>query len=185
MSSGYDQLTDAELMAALARGGFAAQQAFDVLYQRHAGRLLVFLARGASREDAQELSQETWLRVHRSHASFDGQNFTAWLFKIARNVSIDRARQQTPTTVAPEEFDPVDSIAAAEQVLREMRLDLQPCWEKLSEDFRLVVELRLRGWDYKEIANEIEIPVSTAMTRWHRAKEDLTGCIERTEKRRP
>ena len=172
---------DAQLVARLQQGGAAGQVAFADLYQRHAGRLLAFLMRlTRSSDDALEISQETWLRIHRSRLEFDGRNFRAWMFKIARNICIDRSRRDNPL-LAGEEFDPADEQAETDRQLVDMRLDLQPCWDALPTDFQTVVDRRLRGLSYTEISQELSIPESTAMTRWHRAKQDLRNCVEKSD----
>src|SRR5262245_32363644 len=108
-------------------------EAFTQLYEEHAGMLLGFLTtRCRSHSDAVDLAQEAWMRVWKSMATqFDGTNFRAWLYEIARNVLIDSGRRKRPTPVAelPEVVARPDRDDS-----RETAAALTGCLEKLSEE---------------------------------------------------
>jgi DNA-directed RNA polymerase specialized sigma24 family protein len=92
--------TDEQLAAAAARRGDSdraspmARDAFERLYRRHASLLLAFLAARARPSDRDDLHQEVWRRAW-DHLlqQFDGRDFSAWLFQIARNALIDHGEE--------------------------------------------------------------------------------------------
>jgi RNA polymerase sigma-70 factor (ECF subfamily) len=88
------QLSDESLMARVARGD---RNAFEILYDRHAARVLGFSLQIVSeRAAAEELLQETFLQVWQHAATFPSQHlsFTSWLFRIVRNLSVTANNQR-------------------------------------------------------------------------------------------
>jgi RNA polymerase sigma-70 factor (ECF subfamily) len=101
-------LSDAAL---LARYNAGDARAFDELYRRHRGALYRYCLRQAPRGVADDLFQESWLRVIKSAATYEpNAPFAAFLFRIAHNVLIDHYRRarRTPEHVAEEALDIVD-----------------------------------------------------------------------------
>ena len=156
---------------------------FEKLYAQYAADLLAFFkARIRSHHDADELAQQTWLKVQRALAEqFDGRNFRAWLYKIANNVLIDHLRVNgRETAQSLGNYDPADDRLTMEERLEQTeRLKmLSECMKKLNQHQAAVVRLRAEGKDYKEIADQLGVPDSTAMTRFHRAKNNLNECMQ-------
>ena len=85
------EVSDEALMAAYCAGDEAA---FRRLFQRYGGRIYSFLLHTTGeRTQAEDLSQQTWLKLHRARGSFDGgSRFAAWLYTIAANLRRDEAR---------------------------------------------------------------------------------------------
>jgi RNA polymerase sigma-70 factor, ECF subfamily len=144
-------------------------------------------------EDAQDLVQETYLKAYRYYDKFEeGTNFKAWLFKIMKNTFINnyRKKQQMPvhsdfadieesfeTQVAE---DAVRQIKNPEQELLENVLDqdVQQAMDKLPPDYRMVVLLAdLEGFSYKEIAEILEVPVGTVMSRLYRGRRLMEASM--------
>lgn len=100
--------TDEELMAAY-RGGDAA--AFEALYRRHRGALFRFILRAVrQRPAAEELFQETWIRVIEARARYEPQaRFTTWVYTIAHNLLVDHWRRKGLTLVDLEHAPAVQS----------------------------------------------------------------------------
>lgn len=68
--------------------------AFDILYNRYRQNLYLFLLRGGLNEAiAEDLFHDCWMKIINEQAHFDGKNFRAWIFKLARNLSIDHFRK--------------------------------------------------------------------------------------------
>ncbi|MEK6579254.1 MAG: sigma factor, partial [Bdellovibrionota bacterium] len=79
--------SDEELMTLYQTGSLAA---FDVLFNRHSGRVLAFLRKKVLSETAQDLTQEVFEKLHRSRAKYNPRYpFLPWLFTVSRNVLLD------------------------------------------------------------------------------------------------
>ena len=149
------------------------------------------LARNA--EDAEDLVQETYLKAYRSFAQFTpGTNLKAWLFKILKNTFINeyRRRQNLPAesdfAAIEESFesqlrpDAAGQIKNPEEEALEHALDedLQQALDLLPADYRMTVVLAdLEGFSYKEIADILEIPVGTVMSRLYRGRRLLEKAL--------
>src|SRR5262245_20124763 len=99
--------SDAELARRAGRGD---NDAFRALYDRHAGSLVAFL-RARVPDEADDIHQDVWLRIMDALERFDGENFRAWAFRIARNILVDRWRKVSIATVSLEgdgRGDPID-----------------------------------------------------------------------------
>jgi RNA polymerase sigma factor (sigma-70 family) len=116
--------TDRDLMLAVRGGDLAA---LDALFVRHHGRLYGFLARlTGNRATAEDLVQEVFLRVLRARERYHGDgSFTAWLFRIARNVAAGEygtRRETMPlddmVDVGAAESDPIGEMETAEDLAR-------------------------------------------------------------------
>jgi RNA polymerase sigma-70 factor, ECF subfamily len=141
-----------------------------------------------SREEAEDLVQETYARAFRSWRSYTpGTNLRAWLLRILTNLNIDRGRrvQRTPDLQPLEEGDyyPANKVAAAEG---EQALDQERVVERLSQDgivhaladvphdFRdVVVLVDIGEFSYAEAAQILDIPMGTVMSRLHRGRRIL------------
>ncbi len=146
-------------------------------------------------EDAEDLVQETYLKAYRYYDKFEeGTNFKAWLFKIMKNTFINnyRRQQQVPPqsdfAEIEESFETQVShesssqIKSPEEELLENVLDedVQHALDSLPADYRMVVLLAdLEGFSYKEIAEILEVPVGTVMSRLYRGRRLLEkGMLE-------
>lgn len=144
-------------------------------------------------EDAEDLVQETYFKAYRYYDKFEeGTNFKAWLFKIMKNTFINnyRRQQQAPPqsdfAEIEESFESQVSEEASgqikspeeeflENVLDE---DVQRALDSLPTDYRMVVVLAdLEGFSYKEIAEILEVPVGTVMSRLYRGRRLLEAAM--------
>lgn len=145
--------------------------------------------------DAEDLVQDAYLRAYRSFHTFqEGTNLRAWLFRILTNAYINkyRAKQRRP-----QESDLADvedlylyrrlgsmETAAMSMSAEEQFLDLftddevKKALEDLPENFRLPVLLAdVEGFAYKEIAEMLEIPIGTVMSRLHRGRKAMQRAL--------
>ena len=155
------------------------------------------VARGLarSREDAEDLVQETYTRAFRSWHTFQpGTNLRAWLLRILTNLNIDRGRraQRAPQTEPLEEreyalYNKLERAAPDEnpdegRVLD--RLSQQAAVTALADvphDFRdVVVLVDIGGFSYQEAAQILDIPVGTVMSRLHRGRRILKTRLAET-----
>jgi len=143
--------------------------------------------------DAEDLVQETYLRAYRGYDNFtEGTNLRAWLFRILTNTYINRyrAKQRRPqeTELADAEdlylYKRISGLdvasRSAEDTLFELFTDdeVKAALEDLPEAFRLPVLLAdVEGFSYKEIAEMLEVPVGTVMSRLHRGRKAMQKAL--------
>jgi RNA polymerase sigma-70 factor (ECF subfamily) len=142
------------------------ETALGELLERWRGRLFAFLARRTGATAAEDLFQETWLRVVRARDSYDpGRRFSTWLFQIANNLCRDRGRRLR--------VEEGWRDAVREQVRHDpQRLEPPP----LSDAFREVLILRYyHHLAEAEIAEVLGIPRGTVKSRLHHAVRALRG----------
>jgi len=147
--------------------------------------------------DAEDLVQETFVRAYRGFGSFqDGTNLRAWLYRILTNTFINsyRAAQRRPEQ---SELDDVEELylyrriggleaaslgRSAEDELMDLFTDtqVQDAVDALPEQFRLAVLLAdVDGFSYKEIAEILDVPIGTVMSRLHRGRKALQKSLYR------
>ena len=145
--------------------------------------------------DAEDLVQDTYLRAYRGFGGFtEGTNLRAWLFRILTNAFINtyRSRQRRPTETDLADVEDMylyrrlgtlDSLAAsrsAEDQLFDLLTDdeVKQALEDLPENFRLPVLLAdVEGFAYKEIAEILDIPIGTVMSRLHRGRKAMQKSL--------
>ena len=143
--------------------------------------------------DAEDLLQETTLRAYRGFASFEeGTNLKAWLYRILTNSFINtyRKRQREPQTVeGPDDFDEwflfdrlgsrsVERSAEEDVLERIPDADVKAALESIPENFRMAVLLAdVEGFSYKEIAEIMDVPIGTVMSRLHRGRKALEKAL--------
>ena len=165
----------------------AAALKLDDRIARHEAELLRFLQRRVPGH-AEELAQETWLRVSRATAHFDDErSFRAYAFTVARRLIIDnhrrrRARIQLVSLhndAGEERVQPIDRTTPdgriqADQVLRVVQSELDSMKPEMAEVFRLrMTEDR----SFKEIAALQEVSLNTALGRMHRATKRIAKAL--------
>jgi RNA polymerase sigma-70 factor, ECF subfamily len=140
-----------------------------------------------SREDAEELVQETYARAFRSWRSFQpGTNMRAWLLRIVTNLNIDRGRrQQRAPQMTPLEandyflYDRLsesgDGVSDEDRVVERLSQDdIVSALSAVPHDFRdVLVLVDLGDFSYADAAQILDIPVGTVMSRLHRGRRIL------------
>jgi RNA polymerase sigma-70 factor (ECF subfamily) len=145
--------------------------------------------------DAEDLVQETYLKAYRAFNTFqEGTNLKAWLYKILTNTFINsyRSRKRRPEQT---ELDDVEDLylyrrlggleaatagrSAEEEVLEHFTEgDVKDAIESLPEQFRMAVLLAdVEGFSYKEIAEILDVPIGTVMSRLHRGRKALQKAL--------
>lgn len=133
-----------------------------------------------SREHAEDLSQETFLRAYQKISDFEGSSrFSTWLYSIARNLCLDHLKRRRVPEVHDEtehvspEPSPERGVSLREDVSRLQRLLLE-----LPEGPREAFVLRhVEGLEYEEIAERCSTTVNNVKVRVHRAREALARAM--------
>ncbi len=155
-----------------------------------------------NRQDAEDLLQETYLKAFAHYDGFtEGTNLKAWLFRILKNAFINGYRH---TKAGPKEVDlgaggdealdaagskarSAGANATPEEGLLAATLDrsVAEALAALPEDFRLVVELvDLQDFSYREVADILEVPLGTVMSRLYRGRRLLESALLEYGRRR-
>ena len=145
--------------------------------------------------DAEDLVQETYLKAYRSFNTFEeGSNLRAWLYRIMTNTFINsyRARQRRPQETDLADVEdlymyrrlPLIETAVASRSAEDQLVDLiaddevKQALEDLPENFRIPVLLAdVEGFSYREIADMLDIPIGTVMSRLHRGRKAMQKAL--------
>ena len=161
---------------------------------QHAGQLYsAALRMTRNRADAEDLVQETYLRAYKGFGNFEaGTNLRAWLFRILTNTYINsyRAKQRRPQETELNEVEDLylyrkisgveQASRSAEDTLFDLFTDdeVKAALENLPEQFRLPVLLAdVEEFSYKEIAEMLDIPMGTVMSRLHRGRKAMQKAL--------
>jgi RNA polymerase sigma-70 factor (ECF subfamily) len=178
--------TPEELALRVQRGGSGAKEAFGRLVGVFEERLYNFLLRrGAAASDAEDLTQETFIRVFRSLSSYKPGTFEGWLHRITTNLFLDmvRRRARIRMEALPEDSDRIAGQGPEpEQVFSDTHLDplLQEALDELPPEFRAAVVLcDVEGLSYEEIGATLNVKLGTVRSRIHRGRAALRNSLER------
>ncbi len=173
-------------------------RAFSTLVQRHRGPVYNFILRYVGhRQRAEDLLQETWLKVVRSSGEWQPKaRFTTWVYTIARNLCVDSARKEsfrkTDSLDAPASLDEGDGRSVGELVADEagqtpdraahnvrLRPLIEQALQNLPSEQREVFLLReYQGIGFKEIAEVTGVNENTVKSRMRYALEGLRKRLE-------
>ena len=179
--------TDEELVEACLAG---EESAFDVLLGRWEKRIRGAIYRlVGSDEEARDLCQEAFLKAYKSLRSFKQEaRFSSWLYQIALNLCRDRMRRRRGKTMVS--LDELEEGGAAMTVAGPTALDLLQerdtrrlvvqAIEALPDEQREVIILKeYQGLTFLEIAQVLDVPISTVKTRLYRGLDQLRARLER------
>jgi RNA polymerase sigma-70 factor (ECF subfamily) len=175
--------TDAELSARYAR------DAIPLINKLHGGALRMT----RNRADAEDLLQETMIKAYVGFRSFEaGTNLKAWLYRIMTNTYINgyRKKQRHPAEYSAEEVTDWQLAAAAQHSSTGLRsaeveamdalpdTEIQAALQALSQDFRMAVYYAdVEGLPCKDIAQIMDTPLGTVMSRLHRGRHQLRDLL--------
>ena len=194
-------MEDAQVVNLLVRrcvSGDAA--AWQEIVQRYHRRIYNICYRFAgSADDAQDLTQEVFIKMYRTLSSYDVERgaFMTWITTITRNLLVDHFRKSKQDRITdsldatPSEHE--DSMPLVEQIQdkslppdsrvqsRETGETVHRALQKLSPDLREAVILRdLQDLDYREIATVLKVPEGTVKSRINRGRAELARLLQRT-----
>lgn len=151
------------------------QEALADLYRQTKASVYSFsLSILKNAQDAEDVLHDCYVQVYLAAESY--QSFgkpLAWILTIAKNLCRKKLREQTHSSDLPEE-DWLSSLPAPEQLGTEERILLQSCLSRLSEQEQQIVVLHaVSGFRHREIASLLSLPLSTVLSKYHRAIKKL------------
>jgi RNA polymerase sigma-70 factor (ECF subfamily) len=183
----FDDMTDEQLFQRYTDGD---ADGFRVLVERYEPRIQGFLRKRLNDEErVQDLTQDTFLRIHRARDSYDpGRKFSTWIHTIANNLlknefrnrsrrretAFSEIRPDTSSSGAPSrpvEFAATGADPEREAYRSELREAIDTAIERMDEHHRIPFVMReVEDRTYEEIAEAIGIPVGTVKSRLNRAR---------------
>lgn len=180
----YIILSDAQLVVLSLDGD---SEAFATLFRRYREEIysLCLQRTSGNREDADDLVQETFVKVYMNLAKYDPKyTFGQWIYTIARNAFIDLKRRRRDEMSIDmigrgASVSPVFDESADERIISEQHsAQIARCMARLPEKYRQMAEMRFeREMSYEEIALQMGLPIGTVKTQIHRARERLCRLI--------
>jgi RNA polymerase sigma-70 factor, ECF subfamily len=175
------EVDEAELLAGLRDGN---PPAFEALFRRHQGEVYGWIVRIVrDRGIAEDLTIETFWRIHAAHARFDpARGFAPWARRIATRVALDWLRKKKPESIMPDDFfAAVPSHAAPDPVITaENRREIALAFGRLPPKLRIAATLVVvEERPHREVADALGITVVAVKLRVFRALRKLRTDLER------
>jgi RNA polymerase sigma factor (sigma-70 family) len=159
---------------------------WDEVVREHSGRVyrLAYRLTGNS-HDAEDLTQDVFVRVFRSLSSYTPGTFEGWLHRITTNLFLDGVRRKQRIRFDALPDDAADRLSGREpppdRVFDDRMLDadIQAALDALAPDFRAAVVLcDVEGLSYEEIAATLDVKLGTVRSRIHRGRAQLRAALE-------
>lgn len=167
-----------------ATGDRAVMPSWDDLVRQHADRVYRLAYRlSGNPQDAEDLTQETFIRVFRSLQNYQPGTFEGWLHRITTNLFLDmvRRRSRIRMEALPDDYDRLPGRDPdPEQIYHDSRLDpdLQAALASLAPEFRAAVVLcDIEGLSYEEVGATLGIKLGTVRSRIHRGRQGLRDFL--------
>ncbi len=172
---------------------------FHSIYKTFHPKIVRYLAHMAGWREAEDLTQEVFLKVNQSLETFRGESqLSTWIYRIATNTALDKLRSPSflqtgqkslsGEAIADDEIEIIDKDAWTGEktpsvetslIRKEMNECIRNLVEKLPENYRAVVALsELEGFRDDEIAEILGVSIHTAKIRLHRARAQLKKALE-------
>ncbi|MBU4198974.1 MAG: sigma-70 family RNA polymerase sigma factor [Verrucomicrobia bacterium] len=179
--------SDSDLLVQYRNGSV---QALEQLVERYRRPLFGFILNMShAREEADDIFQEVWFRAIKSLDRYRDERFLSWLFRIARNLVIDRYRSRKPLVslesenpegvaledVIPDQGRSAAALAADHDVARQVATAVATLPEEQKEVFLMRLEGEL---SFKEIAKIQHVSINTALARMHYALAKLRDMLK-------
>ena len=158
--------------------------AFELLYQEHAGRVFALCLRlqGGDSADATELMQDVFIKAWRRLATFRGDSaFSSWLHRMAVNTMLENARSDRRRIARVLPMDDMSLLpGGARSSGVELKMDMEDAIASLPKGARLAFVLHdVEGFQHQEIAEQLSVSVGTVKAQLHRARRLLRERLER------
>ncbi len=162
------------------------QQAFGELMQRYQASVFnVCLRMMGERREAEDMTQEAFIRAHERLQIFDKERpFGPWIRRVAANLCLNRLKRHAPASVPLEdELDtpsrPAQLLPEQEVIMRDRQRKIRQAILDLPANYRAVIELRhYQGLSYAEIGSALDLPLSDVKSHLFRARNQLAQRLE-------
>lgn len=163
----------------------ASEMSWDEIVRTYGDRVykLAFRLSG-NKHDAEDITQEVFIRVFKSLDRYEPGSFTGWLHRITTNVFLDMVRRRSRVRINPIGDDAAQTASnepTPEQTLQDAELDpdLQAALDDLAPEFRAAVVLcDVEGLTYDEISEVLGVKVGTVRSRIHRGRRHLRVAFD-------
>jgi RNA polymerase sigma-70 factor (ECF subfamily) len=155
--------------------------AYGVIFLRHRQRAFALAYQYVrDYEDAKDIVQEAFIRAFQNLKKFDlRKRFAPWLLTIVRNLAVDHLRKRKPLGPAIETELLIDQRAAQRTESHLLAAEVWAALNRLSEAHKEIIFLKdYQGHSYLEIAEILDIPVGTVMSRLHHARRNLMAALQ-------
>jgi RNA polymerase sigma-70 factor (ECF subfamily) len=163
-----------------------AAPSWDEIVREHGDRVYRLAYRlSGNQHDAEDITQETFIRVFRSLANYQPVTFEGWLHRITTNIFLDMVRRRSRLRMEglPDDTDRLaDGGPGPEEVFSQTHLDpdLQAALDELAPEFRAAVVLcDVEGLSYEEIGATLGVKLGTVRSRIHRGRQALRASLEK------
>ena len=172
LRSPADSVPAAEPLTDVARAAAGDVRAFEAVYRTHLPRVHSLVRRMTAGRDADELTQDVFVRVWQKLGTFRGDSsFTTWLHRLAVNVVIERFRSDQARRARLHDGEEIFEMLAGPAMTRDLGMDFEAALEKLPDGARQIFVLHdVEGYKHHEIATMLEISAGTSKAQLHRAR---------------
>jgi RNA polymerase sigma-70 factor (ECF subfamily) len=172
LRSPADTVPAAEPPTDVARAAAGDVRAFEDVYRTHLPRVHSLVRRMTGGRDADELTQDVFVRVWQKLATFRGDSsFTTWLHRLAVNVVIERFRSDQARRARMHDGEDIFEMLPGPAQTRDLGMDFESALEKLPAGAREIFVLHdVEGYKHHEIATMLEISAGTSKAQLHRAR---------------
>ena len=156
----------------VARAAAGDARAFEAVYRTHLSRVHSLVRRMTAGRDADELTQDVFVRLWQKLGTFRGDSsFTTWLHRLAVNVVIERFRTDQVRRGRMIDGEDIFEVLPGPAQTRDLGMDFEAALEKLPDGAREIFVLHdVEGYKHHEIATLLEISAGTSKAQLHRAR---------------
>ena len=167
-----ESFTTLDSRSDVARAAAGDVRAFEVLYRTHLPRVHSIVRRMTGGRDADELTQDVFVRVWQKLASFRGEaSFSTWLHRLTVNVVIERFRTEQTQRQRMLDGDGIFDTLSAPASSRDLPMDFETAMERLPDGAREIFVLHdVEGYKHREIGALLGISPGTSKAQLHRAR---------------
>ena len=174
LQSPIESVPDSESapLSDVARAAAGDARAFEAVYRTHLSRVHSLVRRMTAGRDADELTQDVFVRLWQKLGTFRGDSsFTTWLHRLAVNVVIERFRTDQVRRGRMIDGEDIFEVLPGPAQTRDLGMDFEAALEKLPDGAREIFVLHdVEGYKHHEIATLLEISAGTSKAQLHRAR---------------